>query len=74
MVTKQLLHAEVDRLPDEDLDTVYSFILQVKQTKTQLSASLIQKLKQVHITAPADFSANHDVYASGAEDADSDIR
>lgn len=74
MVTKQLLHAEVDRLPDEDLDSVYSFILQVKQTKTKPRQSLMQKLKQVQITAPADFAANHDVYLHGAEDDDSDIR
>lgn len=74
MVTKQLLHAEVDRLPEEDLDAVYSFILQVKQTKTKPHSSLMQKLKQVQIVAPADFSANHDLYASGADHADSDIR
>ena len=74
MVTKQLLHAEVDELPDEDLDAVYSFIVQVKQTKSKPQLSLIQKLKQIQIVAPVDFAANHDVYASGTERADSDIR
>lgn len=74
MVTKQLLHAEVESLPDEDLDIVYSFILEVKQTKTKPRSSLMQKLKQIQITAPADFSANHDVYASGAEHVDPDVR
>jgi hypothetical protein len=74
MVTKQILHAEVDSLPDADLDAVYAFILQVKQTKAPSAVSLLQKLKQIQITAPVDFSANHDVYGSGAERGDSDIR
>lgn len=73
MITKQLVHAEIERLPDEDLDAVYFFILQVKRTKGKLQSSFLQKLKQVQISAPADFSANHDAYANGAERADTDL-
>jgi hypothetical protein len=63
MVTKQLLHAEVNDLPDEDLETVYAFILQVKQTKSKTEIGLLQKLKQIQIAAPVDFSTHHNRYA-----------
>jgi hypothetical protein len=74
MVTKQLLHAEVNELPEEDLEAVYAFILRVKQTKLKADTSLLQKLKHIQIAAPVDFSANHDLYGSGAGSADSDVR
>ena len=73
MVTKQQIHAEVDRLPDEDLDAVYRSLVAMQQTKERVP-TLLQKLRQINIEAPADFSLNYDTYLRESERGDGDVR
>lgn len=75
MTTKESIYAEIDSLSDEDLDELYHIIRQFVQAKQQAhQPSLMERLQQIKIDAPADFAANLDLYLSGEKRADSDIR
>jgi len=67
MVTRELVQAELDRLSAAELSQVYNYIKQVAQDKPKPAKkkSLMASLSAIEIEAPRDFSANHDLYASG---------
>ena len=53
-------------LEEEQLNDLYQMIRALVQSKeTAAAPSLMSKLQQVKIDAPADFATNFDLYASG---------
>lgn len=91
MAIKELLHVEIERLDDEDLEEVYDLIRAFTQANKSASSfqnwptatarpmsedaeplseqqtgekktSLFQKLMEIQIDAPEDFSVNLDLY------------
>lgn len=75
MVTKELIHAEIDRVSEEDLDELYNIIKVFTRPKPQDDGrSLMSKLRSIHIEGPEDFAANLDLYLSGEKQFEPDIR
>jgi hypothetical protein len=71
MVTRELVQAELERLSADDLSKVYRYIKQVahEKPKSAKKKSLMSSLSAIEIEGPQDFSANHDLYASGEKSA-----
>lgn len=67
MTTKELIKAEIDNLEDDqNLEELYEVIKGFIATKsTSEKPNLMTKLQHIKINAPADFSANLELYASG---------
>ena len=65
MVTRELIHSEVERLNAADLEELYKLIRQLNRAKRKKKKGALSRIKQVKISAPKDFSANHDLYATG---------
>jgi hypothetical protein len=65
MMTKELIHTEVDGISDEYLDELYDLIKRFVETRANgKKQSCMSKLKSVKIDAPEDFAANLYLYAS----------
>jgi len=73
MTTKELIHAEIDTLSNEEmLNELYTVIRQFVQSKRATKRpSFMSKLQQIQIEAPADFSVNFEKYTSGEKSANS---
>lgn len=66
MTTKELIHAEVERLNEDQLDEVYALIKQFVDEKQESNKpGLLQRLKRIQIDGPEDFAANLDLYLNG---------
>lgn len=65
MVTKELIHSEIDRVSDEHLEELYRVIKGLIESKRDSKQSFMSKLKNIKINAPEDFAANLDLYTSG---------
>ncbi len=75
MITKELIHSEVDRISDEYLDELYSMIRRfVESRKIGKKQSFMSKLKSIQIDAPEDFAANLDLYMSGEKRVQPNLR
>jgi len=66
MVSKELIKAEIERVPDERLDRLYSVVKEfARPSSPNGGPSLMSKLKDVMIDGPEDFAENIDLYLSG---------
>ena len=66
MVTKDEIHAEVERVRDEYLDELYQLIKNFTRSKGRSKKpSLMSQLQNIKIEAPEDFAENFDLYTSG---------
>ena len=66
MISKELLKAEIERVPEERLDELYSVIRNYSKRATQQEGrSLMSKLREVTIEGPEDFAENIDLYLTG---------
>jgi hypothetical protein len=65
MTTKELIHAEIDRINEQDLDELYKLVKGFTQSKASQKQSLMSKLRNIRIDAPEDYSTNFDLYTSG---------
>lgn len=75
MITKELIHSEVDSISDEYLDELYSMIKRfVESRKIGKKQSFMSKLKSIQIDAPEDFAANLDLYMSGEKRVEPNLR
>lgn len=74
MITKELIHSEIDRLSDDYLDELYSVIKHFAETKKNGKQSFMSKLKSIKINAPEDFSTNLDLYTSGEKSVEPNLR
>ena len=63
MTMKERIHAEVDRIDEEDLDELYRLIQRfLAEKKSAAKPGILSKLKSIHIEGPADFATNLDQY------------
>lgn len=66
MVTRDLIHSEIERLDADSLEELYKLIRQLNHAKRKpKKKGALSKIKQIKISAPKDFAQNHDQYASG---------
>ncbi len=67
IVTKEIIKEEVEKVPDEKLETLYEFVKDLAEIepKKQSKESFIAKMQKIRINAPPDFSRNIDLYLSG---------
>jgi hypothetical protein len=71
MVTREFIHSEIDRLSMEQLEELHKLIRQLSRPKPKVKKKgALARIKKIKISAPSDFAANHDHYASGAEQRD----
>lgn len=75
MTTKELIHIEIERIPEEDLDKLYDIIKSFTRPIPKGDGrSLMSKLRSIQIDGPEDFAANLDLYLSGEKQFEPDIR
>ncbi len=72
MTTKELIQAEIDTFSEDNLNELHTLIKQFAQSK-HANQSFMEKLQQIKIDAPADFSTNFEQYASGEKSAKTNI-
>lgn len=76
MSTRAQIQQEIDKVEEARLPALYELVKRFAKPKTerpQSSESLMERLRKIHISAPPDFSENHEQYASGAKSFD-DVR
>lgn len=73
MTTRELIQAELANVPEEKLDELYQLVKHFSTTDTPPPSSIMTKLREIHIDAPADFAANLDLYMSGEKNVGEDI-
>ncbi len=66
MTIKEQIHAEIERMADDSLESLFTLIKSFAPTRAiPAKGSIMAKLKKIRIEAPADFAANLDLYLSG---------
>ena len=66
MVTRELIHSEVDRLNLEELEELHKLIRQLTRSKQKTKKKgALARIKKVKVSAPKDFAVNHDRYITG---------
>ncbi len=69
MTTKERIYTEIETLDEDELQQLLGVIENLTQAKPQTTAArkpgLLSRLKEIHINAPEDFSANIDQYMNG---------
>ena len=66
MISKELIKAEIENVPDERLDVLYSVVKEFAQSAPANGGrSLMSKLREISIDGPEDFAQNIDLYLSG---------
>jgi hypothetical protein len=68
MITRELVKTGIDLVEERYLEELYSLIQdfqQLSQPAVTTEMSLWEKLRTVHIQAPADFSVNYEAYLNG---------
>ncbi len=66
MTTKELIQAEIDSVPEEELDRLYEWVKSFNELRPKdEERSFMSKLRSIQIDAPEDFAANLDLYLSG---------
>lgn len=66
MVSKELIKAEIEKVPDERLDRLYLLVRQFARPLADNGGlSFMSKIKEVTIDGPEDFAENIDLYLSG---------
>lgn len=73
MTTKDLIHAEIDRVAEQDLDELYKLVEDFIESKGSQKRSLMSRLRDIRINAPKDFSTNFDLYSSGEKRAEPNL-
>ncbi|MCW5854277.1 MAG: hypothetical protein KIT87_29685 [Anaerolineae bacterium] len=60
MTTKELIHAEIEKVREADLEALYHVIKDFTEAKAEQrqKPGALAKLKRIRISAPEDFAAN----------------
>jgi len=75
MITKELIHSEIEGISDECLDELYDVVRDFAESrKNGKRQSFMSKLKNIKIDAPEDFATNLDLYMSGEKRVESNLR
>ena len=76
MSTKELIQQEIDKLSESQLPALYELVKRFAKPKVErppAAETFMDRLKKIQISAPPDFSENHEQYASGVKSFD-DVR
>ncbi len=70
IVTKEIIKEEIEKVSDEDLETLYKYVKHLAEIKPkkQSKESFMAKMRKIKINAPSDFAANIDEYLYGGKD------
>ncbi len=71
MSMREEILLKVQTLPDNSLATVLDFVEKVE--KSSKGPSLMQRLREIKIEGPRDFSRNIDMYLNGEKRADENL-
>lgn len=75
MITKELIHSEIDSIGNEYLGELYDVVRDFAESrKNGKKQSFMSKLKNIKIDAPEDFATNFDLYMSGEKRVESNLR
>lgn len=75
MITKELLHSEIDKLETEYVEQLYVVIKNFLAARENgNNPSFMSKLRSIKIDAPEDFAANLDLYTRGEKHVEPRIR
>ena len=70
MSTKELIQQEIDKLDESRLPELYEVVKRLQEPKINPEnpkRSFMERLGDISISAPRDFSENLDLYLSGAK-------
>jgi hypothetical protein len=71
MSTKELIHAEIDKLGDDSLEQLYRFVQTLAKERTGgAKPGLLARLREVQFDGPEDFSTNLDQYLNEEKQVD----
>ncbi|MFN6180081.1 MAG: hypothetical protein ACK4ZH_05190 [Dolichospermum sp.] len=70
MTFKQLIQAEIDKIPEEELNELYQLIKEFIDKKNSTKKGILSQLKQIKIQRPTDLSVNFDKYSYQQESND----
>jgi hypothetical protein len=74
MTTRELIEAEIGKIPEERLDELYALVRSFAASKANSAGpGIMAKLREVRIEAPPDFAANLDLYLSGEKSVGEDV-
>ncbi len=75
MTKKELLLKELEQLDEEELDALFSLIQQfLEQRSADSGLGFLERLSEIQINGPEDFSENFDLYLSGEKSLDAALR
>ncbi|MBD2134949.1 hypothetical protein H6F47_21645 [Sphaerospermopsis sp. FACHB-1094] len=59
MTIKELIQAEIDNIPEAELDEVYQLLKEFRDKNKNKKKGILSKLKEIKIQAPEDFSVKY---------------
>lgn len=75
MTTRELLLREIEQLNEEELDALFALVQQFLQQKgDDENVGFLERLSEITIDGPEDFSENFDLYLSGEKSLDAALR
>ena len=57
---KELIQAEIDKIPEQELNELYQLIKDFTDKKNSTKKGILSQLKQIKIQGSTDFSVNFD--------------
>lgn len=75
MTTKDLLLKEIEQLDEEELEALFALVQQfLEQRSADQTVGFLERLSEIRIDGPEDFSENFDLYLSGEKSIDTPLR
>ncbi len=75
MTTKDLLLKEIEQLDEEELGVLFALVQQfLEQRSADQTVGFLERLSEIQIDGPEDFSENFDLYLSGEKSIDAALR
>ena len=75
MTTKELLWREIEHLDEDDLEALFVLIRDfLDQKSNDENVGFLERLSEITIDGPEDFSENFDLYLSGEKSLDAALR
>jgi hypothetical protein len=75
MTTKELLLREIEQLSEEELEALFVLIRDfLDQKSNDENVGFLERLSEITIEGPEDFSENFDLYLSGEKSLDAALR
>jgi hypothetical protein len=69
-MTKEFIKAEIDRVDEDRLDELYNLIRRFTRQKSSTGKpTLMDRLMEIEIDGPEDFSSHFDLYLNGEKGA-----